>query len=253
MRARALVAATVVALALASCGGDDDDAVRADLGRLSGRTFLSTEVTGRRLVDGTRIRLEFDDGRLGAHAGCNSLGGAYSGDDGVLVVGDLDTTEIGCDPARHEQDEWLARFLVSRPTWELAGDRLTLVSGAERIVALDREVADPDRPLQGTRWELDSLVDGEMASSAGPPAHLRVDDGRVTGNGGCDDFEGTAEVEGDRIRFEVERTTANECPPGASEQDEFVLAVLSGDVRFEIVAVSLTLTAGDRQLVLRAA
>ncbi len=69
------------------------------------------------LVAGTRITLNFvaDGHRLGAQAGCNQMGGPASFEGGHLVVDDLATTEMGCDPPRHAQDEWLARFLTSRP------------------------------------------------------------------------------------------------------------------------------------------
>ena len=50
---------------------------------LDGRTFLSTAVTengvARALVGGTRIRLQFLDGRLAATAGCNTMAGPNGG------------------------------------------------------------------------------------------------------------------------------------------------------------------------------
>jgi heat shock protein HslJ len=136
-----------------------------------GRTFLSTSVSEngqpKALVDGTRITLNFfDDGhRLGAQAGCNQMGGPASFQDGRLVVDDMATTEMGCDPPRHAQDEWLARFLTSKPSWAREAATLTLDNGAVRIVLEDREVANPDRPLRGTKWVVDTLVERGAASS----------------------------------------------------------------------------------------
>src|SRR5918992_2557978 len=115
----------------------------------------------------TRITLNFvaDGHRLGAQAGCNQMGGPASFDGDHLVVDDMATTEMGCDPPRHAQDEWLARFLTSRPEWSRSGSTLTLDNGTARIVLEDRDVADPDRPLRGTRWVVDTIVEGETASS----------------------------------------------------------------------------------------
>src|SRR5262245_14958402 len=49
---------------------------------LDGRTFLSTTVTeqgkDRALVSGTRVSLTFQEGRVGANAGCNSMSGEFS-------------------------------------------------------------------------------------------------------------------------------------------------------------------------------
>ena len=66
-----------------------------------GTEWLSTAVTedgaDRPLVDGTRIRLSFTDGELAASAGCNTMGGAYRIEEGLLVVEGGGMTEMGCD------------------------------------------------------------------------------------------------------------------------------------------------------------
>jgi heat shock protein HslJ len=153
MRTKSATIFILLALGLAGCGrGTVSEAGATDApGREPwGRTFLSTSVTengqARPLVAGTRITLNFvEDGhRLGAQAGCNSMGGPARFADGRLVVGDMATTEMGCDAPRHAQDEWLARFLTSRPEWSRSGADLTLDNGTTRVVLQDREVADPD-------------------------------------------------------------------------------------------------------------
>ena len=50
-------------------------------------------------------------------------------------------TEIGCDPPRHDQDEWLSGFLTSSPTVTLSGNELTLTKDTTTIELVDREVA----------------------------------------------------------------------------------------------------------------
>src|SRR5690606_28994967 len=115
-----------------------------------------------------------------------------------LVVDNVGGTEMGCDSERHEQDEWLAAFLQGRPTLALEGETLTLDDGTDTIVLVDREIADPDRPLEGTEWVVNSIVDGDAVSSVpGAPdveAWLRFEDGRMEGFDGCNSFGGDAEV-----------------------------------------------------------
>ena len=41
----------------------------------------------------------------------------------------------------------------------LDGDRLTLHSAATTIQLVDRRVADPDRPIEGTVRQLDGIID----------------------------------------------------------------------------------------------
>jgi heat shock protein HslJ len=149
-----VVAALVAGVVAAAC------AERGGGARFRGRTFLSESVTqdGRPLplVVGTSIRLTFhDDGRLTASAGCNSMGGPVRTDGGRIAVADLATTEMGCDPERHAQDAWLAGFLTGRPAWRYEAPRLELRAGSTTVVLLDRAVADPDRPVEGTTWGLD--------------------------------------------------------------------------------------------------
>ncbi len=270
MRTKLTITLILLAVALAGCGrGTDAQAGTANPNPGGdepwGRTFLSTSVTEngepRPLVAGTRITLNFvEDGhRLGAQAGCNQMGGQASFSGGRLVVGDLATTEMGCDPPRHAQDEWLARFLTSRPTWSHAASTLTLDNGTTRIELVDREVADPDRPLRGTKWVVDTIVDGESASSvpAGADAHIVLDDeDRFTGNTGCNGMGGNAAVHQDRsaITFSEVISTKMACSDDRMRLERAVLDTLDGDVAYRIEADVLQLDGpGGHGLRLRAA
>jgi heat shock protein HslJ len=169
------------------------------------------------------------------------------------------TTDMGCDPPRHAQDEWLARFLTSRPQWSRSGSTLTLDNGTTRIVLEDREVADPDRPLQGTKWVVDTIVDRDTASSvpAGVEAHLTFeDDNRFGGNTGCNGMGGNSVVHEDRstITFSEVITTKMACDDERMRVERAVLATLDGDVAYRIDANVLRLDGpGDHGLRLRAA
>ena len=153
---RALVLPIVVALLAAACGDGTVNATdgAATVVDLDGRQFWSTAVfesgEPRVLVEGTRITISFDGDDIGASAGCNSLGGGYLVDDGVVLVNDMAMTEIGCDPRRHDQDEFVAALLTARPSISLQGDHLVLTAGDTIIELLDRRVADPDRPIVAT-------------------------------------------------------------------------------------------------------
>ena len=252
-------------LATAACGRERLPQAGATAGGEPwGRTFLSTSVTEngqpKPLVAGTRITLNFvaDGHRLGAQAGCNQMGGPASFDGGRLVVDDMATTEMGCDPPRHAQDEWLARFLTSRPEWSRSGSTLTLDNGTARIVLEDREVADPDRPLRGTKWMVDTIVEGDTASSvpAGVEAVVIFEDGnRFGGNAGCNGMGGNAVVDEAKstITFSEVITTKMACDDDRMRVERAVLATLDGDVPYRIEADVLRLDGpGGHGLRLRA-
>jgi heat shock protein HslJ len=263
-----LPVALVAALALGACGrGGTIQAGSAGAAGEEpwGRTFLSTEVTEngqpKQLVAGTRITLTFvEDGhRISANAGCNSMGGQAAFDGGRLTVDDLATTEMGCDPPRHAQDEWVAGFLTSRPEWSTSGATLTLDNGTARVVLQDREVADPDRPLRRTKWVVDTIVEGQTASSVPPGAEAFVtfdDENGFTGNTGCNGMGGTSAIDEGRstIRFSEVITTKMACEDDRMRLERAVLATLDGDVRYDVTADVLSLDAPNgRGLRLRAA
>ena len=162
---------------------------------LEGRTFLSTGAEGRALVAGSTVRLAFEDGQVSASAGCNSMGGPYRIEGDRLVAGQLMTTEMACDPALMEQDRWLAD-LLGGSTIALDGDTLTLTGATIRLTLVDREVADPDRPLLGTRWVVEGLVSAGAVSSVpvGVTAALTFSDGRVDVEAGCNEGGGAVQV-----------------------------------------------------------
>lgn len=234
----------VVALLLAGC-------TSAPGASLDGRTFLASEVAAngqpRDLVPGTRIRLDFSDGRLGASAGCNTIGGTYRIADGQLLVGDLSTTEIGCDPDRHAQDAWLSSFLGSGPDLTLTGNDLVLESAGTIITLLDREVADPDLPLAGTTWTVVSVISGEAVSSvpAGVTATLAFQaDGRVTLKTGCNSGGGRFSSTADELRFSNLMMTLMGCDGPRGEMEGAVLRVLQAEtVSYRIEAGTLELSA----------
>ena len=242
-RLAALVGALSIVLAACGAGGPGAPAPTLD-----GRTFLSTRVDGHALVAGTRIRLTFRDGTdLGASAGCNSIGGTYAIVGGVLQVQAGGMTEMGCDPERHAQDDWLVAFLSSNPSVTLAGNDLTLTKDGTTIRLLDREIAEPDLALVGPVWTLDSIIQGDAVWSVpgGVVATLTFKpDGTVDVNAGCNRGGGPATVQGNQLAFGAIATTKMACQPPAGTVESAVLGVLGqGQVTFAIDAARLTLIA----------
>jgi heat shock protein HslJ len=263
MRRSSVVALTLGALvALAACttGGSPSSAPSAagepsdvSFEDLEGLSFVVTAAEGYEVVPGSTITLTFEEGRIGIQAGCNTMGSQYRVEDGVLVIGQMITTEMACDEPLMAQDRFLGEFLYNT-TIALDGDTLTLSKDGVSLTLTDREVADPDRSLEGTTWLVDSLVSLQAVSSmpAGVEASLVFADGQVQVASGCNTGSGSAEIGDATITFGPIATTRMACEQPAMDAEAQILAVLQGEVGYAIEADRLTLTGDDAGLILRA-
>ena len=205
-------------------------------------------------MPGTTVRLTFDAGRIGINAGCNQMGGSYTVVDGHLKPGQMMTTEMGCEPALMAQDAWVGTFLDGA-SMTLAGDTLTLKNGDVTMTLVDRVVADPDRPLEGTTWVLDGIASGDTVSSvpAGVTAGLTIADGQMQVETGCNTGNASVTATATTLTIGPLALTKKACAPDATSVQDAMTAVLAGQVQHTIEADVLTLTAGQAGLTLRAA
>ena len=131
-------AVALAALALAGCGGGSEPLSDT----VEGKSFTSTSVKGHDLVPGSTVNLAFQDGTLVAKAGCNSMSGPWTDGEGDSVKwsGPAASTQMACDPALMEQDQWLADLLTAGMDVVDGDADLTLRSG-DVTIALDEAAA----------------------------------------------------------------------------------------------------------------
>lgn len=222
---------------------------------LDGRMFVATGSTGFEIVPDSTIRISFDGGSLSATAGCNIIGGTYTVDSGGTLHTDaLSMTEMACADVLMQQDDRFVEFLSAGPTVELDGDDLTLASVDASIRFLDREVADPDRPLAGPRWVVDSIITGDSAMGGFGDAEAAITfaDDLVIVEAGCNTGSAPVTIGDGTITFGALVLTEIACTGPAMELETAVVATLAGEVTFEIEAGRLTLMAGANGLSLHA-
>jgi heat shock protein HslJ len=208
---------------------------------LVGRTFVSESLVRdgapAKLVEGTRILVEFsDDGWVLADAGCNHMGAEVSVIGGRLITDGASTTLMGCDPLRAAQDQWIMDLLAGSSRWAPDSNRLTLTGGTTRLVLLDRRFADPGQPVEGVRWVVDDAIRAG-SSEAIPPwtvgsAWLEIEGGRFTASSGCRDIEGAVTVTGGRMLFGDTVQTDPDCLVARLRVDAVFATVLTGEIEF---------------------
>jgi heat shock protein HslJ len=209
------------------------------------------------LVANSQIRIGFNRGQLNASAGCNSIGGSYVLQGGVLIAQQLGMTEMACTPsALMDQESWFVDVLTSGPTLTLEGDSLTITSGSTVIALLDREVAEPNAQLVGPLWTVASLITGDTVSSVpqGASATLQFDAaGNVAIDTGCNTGSADYAVDADTLTFSSFSLTKKACSGPAGVLEQAVLtAIDAGPVHYAIDAQSLTFSAGMAGLQLTA-
>jgi heat shock protein HslJ len=135
-----------------------------------------------------------------------------------------------------DQDTWLSGFLSAGPKAALSGDTLVLTGDNVVIKFVDREKAQPDKPLQGTRWVLESLIDGQAVSSVpqGVEAFLQFEGDTVSGDDGCNRMSGKAVQGPGKITFSDIVTTNMACVGDRGSVEGMVLGVLDGEVAMRI-------------------
>lgn len=220
---------------------------------LAGRVFIVTGTVGHDLVRDSTVTLTFEPGRIGITAGCNQMGGAYTIEDGTLVIGPMMMTEMACAEPLMAQDTWISEFLPGAAL-TLDGATLTLAKGGVTLTATDKKVAQPDLPLEGTTWVVEGIVTDQSLSSIpeGITPSLTFAGGRVAVDTGCNTGNGTARIDGTVIEFGPIGTTKIGCKGPAGDIERRVLAVLAGDVAWTIDADTLQLRGGGGGLDLRA-
>ncbi|WP_040779993.1 META domain-containing protein [Nocardia pneumoniae] len=242
--ARLALAVLIAPCAIAACSSNRPEQT-SDGPSPVGRTFLSTGVEGTPIPGGGPLTVSFPDGRITADAGCNKFTGTVTLDDHVVRVSGLSTTLMACPDDRSGADEWLSGLLNSEPSWRLDDTRLTLHSDNRTVTLLDKEVAQPDRPIKGTSWLVTALIadDAQIRSRAleeTNPTLTIAEDGAVSGSAGCNRLTGSADVSGAEITFRI-ATTKMACSPEVMEVEQAVLKALDGKTAATVDADALTL------------
>jgi heat shock protein HslJ len=200
------------------------------------------------VINGSAISLNFGtDGQVSGNAGCNTYSGGYQASGNALKVGPLASTMMACDkPASvMDQEQQYLAALQNSATYEIAGDTLTIrdASGAMQVVAK----VNPPAGLPGTAWEVMMVNNGKEAVVGlltGSKISLNFGtDGRLSGNSGCNTYNGGFEAGGTSLKIGPLASTMMACatPQGVMEQEQQYLAALQNSATYEIAGDTLTI------------
>ena len=111
-------------------------------------------------------------------------------------------------------------------------------------------VSAPPVSLLGTAWRLERLTGAAVKGGTQPTLEFPAE-GRASGNGSCNRFNGIVSIQDGAIMFGGLATTRKDCPEAVMQQEEAYLSALRESVRFEADAEKLTIHSAGREEPLR--
>jgi heat shock protein HslJ len=182
------------------------------------------------------------DGRAVIVADCNTGSAGYSVDGASLTLQPAAVSLVGCPPG--SQDTVFLRDLSRVATFVFNGDQLVLNLRFDSGNMIFSPVAPPS--LTGVTWRATGVNNGrEAVVSVLPGTQLTAvfgDDGRVSGDTGCNMYSGAYTVSGPTMSIGPLISTRRAClSEAANAQEQAFLAALGATMTFEMQGATLTL------------
>lgn len=209
------------------------------------------------LVPGTSISAQFtSDGKIGGSAGCNQYNGTYTTSGNKLqVAAPLATTMMACPQEIMDQETTYLAALGEVKTYSITADQLTLSDGNKKNIMV---FTAQSQDLAGTYWEVLSYNNGKQAVVsvlAGTSITAQFGtDGTLSGNSGCNTYNGTFTATGRMITVGPLASTRMACgdPAGVMDQETQFLAALQSAATYKIEGTTLELRTSDGALAVQA-
>jgi heat shock protein HslJ len=244
-----LAAIGLIAVACSSTAGSG--------GQLDGKTWALTsyaiggemqQVPADVIADATFTAAESN---VSGSAGCNRFTGGYRAEGADLTFGALATTQMACvGPADAVEAAYLANLAATR-TYTATADALTMFD-ANGDAILVFAVAQPGE-IGGTTWHATGINNGrggvESVLAGTDPTAIYDPAGTVSGEGGCNAFNGPAVVDGESIAIGPLVSTRMACADeAATAQEAAYFAALEAATTFEVRNQTLELRDDDGAL-----
>lgn len=244
----AIVLAGLSAAALAACGssGDDVDASAASEGPpLEGTNWVLSDSSDLGVAVGdVTVSARFQDGTVSGSSGCNSYTGPYELDGEDLTIGpNLASTQMACeDPQASVEQAYLAA-LPEVAGFSIADEQLTLKNGdGDALLVYDASIG--AQAIIGS-WTVTSYYSGDAIRGVLEDGTLTADfadDGTLSGNAGCNNYNGPYDIDGESISIGPLAGTKMACASDElSKQEADYLAALELATSFAVTGDQLDL------------
>jgi len=240
-----LVATLTAALLLGGCA-----AAGGSGGKIEGIRWVIASVAAdgslQAVPEGVTADATFAAGKVAGFAGCNSFSGPARIDGPKLRIGPLDATQMVCiDPAMALENAYL-KALPSAVSYTATADKLTLFDKDGKEVAVYKP--GPANPIVGS-WTVTGYNDAKSAVVS-PIAGTQLtavftEDGKVSGSAGCNQYNGSYTLDGDKISIGPLATTKMACEEPIMAQEQAFLAAMQSAATVSVEAGKPVLRSAD--------
>jgi len=236
---------------LAACGtAGSQGGTQADL---TGKVWVLTDLGGKPPIQDTAITIEFTAaGQLGGSAGCNNYNGSYTtSGSSITIKPNIATTMMACEQPVMDQEAAYLKALPTAKSFSVKADQLTLSDAAGKAIAAYKAQS---QSLSGTSWNVISYNNGKQAVvSVMAGTDLTAvfgSDGNLSGNSGCNTYNGPYKVDGNKITIGPLASTMMACadPAGVMDQEAQFLAALSSAATYRVEGSLMELRTADDAL-----
>ena len=240
-------------LVLASLAGCSSSAGSPSGGTLTGQVWALTSLAGKAPLKDTGITIQFNtEGTVSGSSGCNQYSGTYTASGSSLTIDTpLASTMMMCAQPVMVQESAYQAALATVKAYTVSGDKLTLYGPNNTEIASYKATS---QDLAGTSWQVIGYNNGKQAVTsviAGTEMDIQFGkDGSVSGNSGCNTYNGSYTVKGNQIQFGPMASTRMACgdPAGIMEQEQQYLAALETAATYQIEGNALELRTSDGAL-----
>lgn len=217
---------------------------------LTSMTLVSGGSSVTQMPSGVINAIFGTDGTVGGFGGCNDYSAGYSTNGSSVDVGDIISTKMSCGNQLDTQERAYLGILGAAVRFENTGTQLSIYDdqtpGSKLVFKPGTAKASPVPTAIVGAWTLASMEKSStsmtLSSSVTTTATFTVD-GKLSGNGGCNQYSGTFVLTGtSAIGISPLATTKMFCADPAGNQESNYLAILQNAATWEYSDVSGKLT-----------
>ena len=248
------IALVTVGIVVAACSSGGSGGTG---GTLEGKNWKLTSYdyagAATNVPDGIVVDATFAAGKVAGFSGCNLYNAPATVDGAKLTVGKAATTAMACEPTATDLEASYLGNLSNAATFTATADTLTIYNKTGKLVLT--YAAGAANPLEG-EWLVTGYNNGKEAVTS-PIAGTELTatftpDGQVSGNAGCNTYNGPYKLDGTSLTVGPLATTMKACEQAIMDQETQFLTALQTPTTVEPSGATVTLrdSSGATQVVL---